>query len=29
MNILHNFLIPEANHRTTFWANQPTDDHKL
>ena len=26
MNILHNFLIPEANHRTTFWANQPTDD---
>ena len=26
MNILHNFLIPEANHRTAFWANQPTDN---
>jgi hypothetical protein len=26
MNILHNFLIPEAEHRTAFWAKQPIDD---
>tara|TARA_Y100000389_G_C17427644_1_gene500554 strand:- start:334 stop:687 length:354 start_codon:yes stop_codon:yes gene_type:complete len=26
MNILHNFLIPEAEHRNKFWANQPVDD---
>jgi|TARA_R110000803_G_scaffold20150_6_gene52132 hypothetical protein len=26
MNILHNFLIPEAAHREKFWANQPIDD---
>jgi|TARA_B110000908_G_scaffold59071_1_gene71721 hypothetical protein len=26
MNVLHNFLIPEAAHREKFWASQPTDD---
>ena len=26
MNILHNFLIPEAEHRNKFWAKQPIDD---
>ena len=26
MNILHNFLEPEAKHRTEFWAKQPIDD---
>ena len=26
MNILHNFLIPEAKHRDAFWAKQPTND---
>ena len=26
MNILHNFLIPEAEHRNKFWAKQPTND---
>jgi len=26
MNILHNFLIPEAKHRDAFWAKQPIDD---
>jgi hypothetical protein len=26
MNILHNFLIPEAEYRTAFWAKQPIDD---
>lgn len=26
MNILHNFLTPEAKHRDAFWARQPIDD---
>jgi len=26
MNIFYNFLIPEAEHRSKFWANQPTTD---
>ena len=26
MNILHDFLTPEAKHRTAFWAKQPIDD---
>jgi glucan phosphorylase len=26
MNILFNFLEPEARHRTAFWAKQPIDD---
>ena len=26
MNILHDFLTPEAKHRTAIWAKQPIDD---
>ena len=26
MNILHNFLIPEAEHRNAYWAKQPIND---
>ena len=26
MNILFNFLEPEAKHRSAFWANQPIND---
>ena len=26
MNILHNFLTPEAKQRTAFWAKQPIDN---
>ena len=26
MNILHNFLIPEAEHRNAYWARQPIND---
>ncbi len=26
MNILHDFLTPEAEHRNKFWERQPTND---